>query len=255
MERTTSIYATAAFLSLAFARPSSCFCIAPAPSRAAFTGLSTSLHGAARPSSRRLALGRMALSWEAGSAPDAILENRAQVYPHEIVVEHKSCVTAYGQLAYRTLRRRRASLDDIRATSAYDLSLKMGAMPTPTDDAGGTFDVVFVHGLGEERKRAHTRRTRESKSQIIVAIELTPFLLPPAGTDGENCQPTPEAIGGYGRRWLIPDLIGHGRSDISSDTCAYKMDSQARAVVQMLVREGTRRCAVVAHSKSACERA
>ena len=168
----------AAFISLAFARPSSCFCIAPAPSRATFTGLSPSLHGAARPTSRsRLALGRMALSSEAGSAPDAILENRVQVYPHEILVEHKSCATAYGQLAYRTLRRRRASLDDIRATSAFDLSLKMGAMPTPTDNAGGTFDVVFVHGLGEERKRAHTRRTRESKAQIIVAIELTPFLL------------------------------------------------------------------------------
>lgn len=108
------------------------------------------------------------MSSEAHPAPDAILENRAQVYPHEIVVEHKSCATAYGQLAYRTLRRRRASLDDIRATSAYDLSLKMGAMPAPTDDAGGTFDVVFVHGLGEESKRAHTRPTREGNAQIIV---------------------------------------------------------------------------------------
>jgi hypothetical protein len=120
----------------------------------------------------------MELSSEAGSMPDVILEHRAQIYPHEIVVEHKSCATAYGQLAYRTIRRCRASLDDIRATSAYDLSLKVGAMPAPTDDAGGIFDVVFVHGLGEERKRAHTRRTRESKAQVTVAIELTPFLLP-----------------------------------------------------------------------------
>jgi pimeloyl-ACP methyl ester carboxylesterase len=66
-----------------------------------------------------------------------------------------------------------------------------------------------------------------------------------------------DAIGGCARRWLVPDLIGHGRSDISSDIFAYKMESQARAVVQMLVREGTRRCALVAHSKSsrrACAR-
>lgn len=51
-----------------------------------------------------------------------------------------------------------------------------------------------------------------------------------------------------GRRWLIPDLIGHGDSDVSADTWAYKMESQAAAVLEMLRREGTKRCSIVAHS-------
>jgi len=43
-------------------------------------------------------------------------------------------------------------------------------------------------------------------------------------------------------------MIGHGNSEMSADTYAYKMESQAQAIVDMLVCEGTQRCAVIAHS-------
>jgi pimeloyl-ACP methyl ester carboxylesterase len=71
-----------------------------------------------------------------------------------------------------------------------------------------------------------------------------------AGTDGSNCQPPSEALDSVCglRRWLIPDLIGHGDSDVSADTFAYKMESQAAGILQMLLQEGTRRCAIIAHS-------
>lgn len=69
------------------------------------------------------------------------------------------------------------------------------------------------------------------------------------GTDGNNCQPPTMAFDSVcERRWLIPDLIGHGNSDVSADTWAYKMESQARGILQMMRQERTRRCIIIAHS-------
>jgi len=47
---------------------------------------------------------------------------------------------------------------------------------------------------------------------------------------------------------LIVDLLGHGRSALSSDPWAYTMENQAKAVMHVLLAEGVRKMALVAHS-------
>ena len=106
------------------------------------------------------------------------------------------------------------------ATTAKTCPTRYGSMAYRTiqrKGAAGGLDVVFVHGLA---------------------------------TDGSNCQPPPEAVAG-GRRWIIPELIGHGGSSLSHDPYAYRMDMQAAAIAQVLRAEGVARCAIIAHSLGA----
>ena len=120
--------------------------------------------------------------------------------------------------------------EDITVTAKM-CDTQYGAMAYRTIQGNETsgLDVVFVHGLG---------------------------------TDGSNCQPPAEAVQPatwnqglrgvrIGRRWIIPDLIGHGASCISHDPYAYKMESQAKAILRVLRAEGTTRCAIIAHSMGA----
>jgi pimeloyl-ACP methyl ester carboxylesterase len=48
--------------------------------------------------------------------------------------------------------------------------------------------------------------------------------------------------------WLVPDLLGHGDSARPEDAAAYRMESQAQALAEMLSAEGTTEIVIVAHS-------
>ena len=48
--------------------------------------------------------------------------------------------------------------------------------------------------------------------------------------------------------WLIPDLLGHGESARPEDPAAYRMESQAQALDELLSAEGPAEVVLVAHS-------
>ncbi len=48
--------------------------------------------------------------------------------------------------------------------------------------------------------------------------------------------------------WLVPDLLGHGRSDRPDGDDAYRMAGQARALAELLAAEGVGEVVLVGHS-------
>lgn len=48
--------------------------------------------------------------------------------------------------------------------------------------------------------------------------------------------------------WFVPDLLGHGKSGRPEDLVAYRMESQAQALDELLSAEGSAEVVLVAHS-------
>jgi pimeloyl-ACP methyl ester carboxylesterase len=48
--------------------------------------------------------------------------------------------------------------------------------------------------------------------------------------------------------WLVPDLLGHGESARVEDPAAYRMETQAKALAELLAIEGSTELVMVAHS-------
>jgi haloalkane dehalogenase len=48
--------------------------------------------------------------------------------------------------------------------------------------------------------------------------------------------------------WIVPDLLGHGASETPPDSAAYTMESQARALSEIVSAEGVTELVIVGHS-------
>ena len=182
-------------------------------------------------------------------------DNRAQVYPTDVNIVHKSCNTRYGQMAYRTIQRVSSQTKEeardvnVRAATAHELACQMSAMLDEQGETTPTSDLLRFSAICENLFEQRGLLDKNSCSHGPLDLpNLDVIFVHGLGTDGNNCQPPACAVGVNGRRWIVPDLIGHGRSDVSADIFAYKMESQALAIFEILLREGTRRCAVIAHS-------
>jgi hypothetical protein len=143
--------------------------------------------------------------------------------PPEAETAYKQCDTRYGSMAFRTIK--------------------------PRPEAGSGLDVVFIHGVCASSymlRYIHTERDQYTDSLSLSLSLSLARSLSQLGTDGTNCQPPPRAVDR--RRWLIVDLLGHGRSALSSDPWAYTMENQAKAVMDVLLAEGVRKMALIAHS-------
>jgi hypothetical protein len=116
--------------------------------------------------------------------------------------------------------------------------------------------VVIRSAACDTRYGAMAFRVLQQQGPPPSVAPLDVVFLHGLGTDGSNCQPPPRAFrasppageGHGGRKWIIPDLLGHGASNVSHDTYAYKMEAQAAGVLAVLQAENVTRCAVLAHS-------
>jgi pimeloyl-ACP methyl ester carboxylesterase len=141
--------------------------------------------------------------------------------PPEAETAYKQCDTRYGSMAFRTIQ--------------------------PRTEAGSGLDVVFIHGVCASSYMLRYIHTDSLSLSLSLTLSHSLSLsLSQLGTDGTNCQPPPRAVDR--RRWLIVDLLGHGRSALSSDPWAYTMENQAKAVMRVLLAEGVRKMALIAHS-------
>lgn len=107
-------------------------------------------------------------------------------------------------------------------------------------------DIVTCNKICTTRYGTMVYRTIQKQGPPPAVAPLDVIFLHGMGTDGSNCQPPAEALsvapsgqssstGEAGRRWIIPDLMGHGASNVSHDPYAYKMDAQAAGVLAVML--------------------